>query len=124
MCGFIAVALRQVVIRPFDDCHWAVPTYFPRPVPKLDRTRSSRFSAAEAEQTTESIATSNRAEAILVMENVINQGIVQPLMVPLVVVQRPHIIPTKPNVGDSSTGGTRSSTKSCSCMARDAGQTW
>jgi hypothetical protein len=46
-----------------------------RRVPISDRTRSGRFSVVKAEQTAEPLASSNPAEAIRVLENSINQGI-------------------------------------------------
>jgi hypothetical protein len=47
------------------------------PVPISDRARSSRLSVVEVEQTAESLATSNRANAIRVRGNAIHQGVVQ-----------------------------------------------
>ena len=67
-----------------------------RPVPKTDRTHSSRFSVAEAEQTAEPLATSNPAEAIRVLGNPIDQGILQSLMVPFAVVV-PHVLRDRPS---------------------------
>jgi hypothetical protein len=68
----------------------------PRPVPISARTRSSRFSVVEVEQSTESLATSDRANAVCVWGNAINQGIPQPLMVSFAVVV-PHVLRYRPS---------------------------
>jgi hypothetical protein len=67
--------IREVTFRPV--C---------RPVPISDRTRSSRFSVVEVEKSTESLATSDRANAVCVWGNAINQGIPEPLMVSFAVI--------------------------------------
>jgi hypothetical protein len=59
-------------------------------VPKRGRARSSSLSIVEIEQSTESLATSNRANAIRVRGNAINQGVVQSgstLLAPIVLLR-------------------------------------
>jgi hypothetical protein len=62
----------------------------------MDRGCSSRLSIVEIEQSTASLATGNRANAIRVLENPINQGVVQPLMVPLAVIVI-HVLRDRPS---------------------------